>query len=99
VKYSPDEVRIDVAISEDGDAVTIDIADQGIGIPENEQGQIFDQFMRGQSARDLHAKGTGIGLSIVRRIIEAHEGTIQVTSTPGEGSVFAITLPRNFQIS
>jgi len=98
VKYSTDEVRIDVAISASEKAVNIEITDSGIGIPANEQERIFNQFVRGEAAREKQTKGTGIGLSIVHHIIEAHQGTIQVTSAPGEGSIFTITLPLGVEI-
>ena len=68
------------------------IADRGRGIDDFEQGLIFDKFYRGRNQR-LTVQGTGMGLAIAKAIVEAHGGTIGVTSQLGHGSVFYFTLP------
>ncbi|GAB3663318.1 MEDS domain-containing protein [Halopiger thermotolerans] len=94
ITYSGDEPpRIDIAAERtpDGDAWTISVRDDGIGIPPAEQERIFELFDRLHS-REEYA-GTGIGLALCQRIVERHGGEISVESEPGEGSTFAVTLP------
>jgi len=70
----------------------VDVADHGPGIDEFEQGLIFEKFYRGRDLR-YRVQGTGMGLAIAKAIVEAHGGTISVTSQLGHGSVFAVSLP------
>lgn len=94
VKYSPEggEVRVDVS-NGDGD-VSIGVTDQGIGVADNEREHIFAKFVRGREAIRLGAKGTGIGLAMVRHIAEGHGGRVRVSSEGfGRGSTFTIDLP------
>ena len=79
--------------SESGPAVEIRVADHGPGIPADEQKRIFDPFFRGRRAVDDQVHGTGLGLNLVKRIIEAHGGTIQVKSEPMQGTEFVIRIP------
>jgi two-component system, OmpR family, sensor histidine kinase KdpD len=72
--------------------VTISVADRGPGIDDFEQSLIFDKFYRGQNQR-LSVQGTGMGLAIVKAIVEAHGGTVGVTSQLGRGSVFYFSVP------
>jgi two-component system sensor histidine kinase KdpD len=81
-----------VSADQQGDTVAISVADRGAGIDPLEQGMIFDKFYRGQSQRS-RVSGTGMGLAIARSIVNAHGGTISVTSQLGHGSVFTFTLP------
>jgi signal transduction histidine kinase len=76
-----------------GAAVEIRVADRGAGIPEGEIQQIFDPFYRGKKAIEDQIHGTGLGLSLVKRIIEAHDGTVSVHSAPGKGTEFVLRLP------
>lgn len=96
LKYSPagGEVCVEVRTTADDRAVLV-VSDQGIGIPRAEQAQLFQPFVRG---RLLHGQigGTGLGLYIVRQIVEGHGGTIAVASTPEQGTTFTVTLPRAF---
>ncbi len=82
---------IEVAVSKDGDRVRLTVRDRGIGVPPADQGRIFERFERLTPLR--HSGGFGVGLWIVREIVEAHGGHVTVASRPGEGSVFAVELP------
>ncbi len=92
-KYSAAAMRPSIVIAEvRGDMVACSVADRGAGIEPMEQSLIFDKFYRSQN-RSANTSGTGMGLAICRAIAEAHNGTISVTSQPGQGSVFTFTLP------
>ncbi|HEY9420850.1 MAG TPA: HAMP domain-containing sensor histidine kinase, partial [Thermoanaerobaculia bacterium] len=93
VKYSKDRKDIQVSLRRDGDFIVISVQDHGIGIPRDEQQKIFDRFHRIGTGLVHDVKGSGLGLSIVRHIVEAHRGEVKVESRPGEGSVFSIHLP------
>ncbi len=93
IKYSPDGGRIEVAIGVEGQKVAISVADRGIGIEPGDLQRIFEPFQRVGHARD-QIPGTGLGLSVVRRIVQAHGGEIRVMSEPGLGSTFEIRLDR-----
>ena len=90
--YSPKDRPIVISAEPSGRFVLTSIADQGPGIEDLEQGMIFDKFYRGRDQRYL-VQGTGMGLPIAKAIVEAHGGTIGVTSQIGRGSVFSFTLP------
>jgi len=90
--YSEKGKPIVVSAESNGNTVLISVADQGPGIDTLEQGMIFDKFYRGKEQRAV-VQGTGMGLPIARAIVEAHGGSINVTSQPGRGSVFSFTLP------
>jgi signal transduction histidine kinase len=92
IKYSPAGGRVEIVLErEDGKAI-IAVADQGIGIPIAEKDLIFEPFRRSDLSRET-IPGVGLGLSVARRIVEAHGGTITVQSSPGEGSTFRVSLP------
>ncbi|GAC1641635.1 MAG: hypothetical protein NVS9B14_23310 [Candidatus Acidiferrum sp.] len=90
--YSPKDKPVTVSAEMSGNSVLFSVADQGPGIDTLEQGLIFDKFYRGKDQRAV-VQGTGMGLSIARAIVEAHGGTISMTSQLGRGSVFSFTLP------
>jgi two-component system sensor histidine kinase KdpD len=97
VKYSPpgpsgQAQPVFVSAERQGDMLAISVADRGAGIDPLEQGMVFDKFYRGQGQRN-RVSGTGMGLAICRAIVNAHGGTIGVTSQLGHGSVFTFTLP------
>ncbi len=92
LKYSPEGTRVEVSVLQRGNEAILSVADQGIGISPEEQRHIFSPFRRSPDARE-HAPGAGLGLSVARRIVEAHGGVIEVDSQPGKGSVFRIRLP------
>ena len=76
-----------------GTTARIEVVDTGIGIPHDAVGRVFDRFFRVDKARSRESGGSGLGLSIARTIVVAHGGDIAVTSEPGVGSAFVITLP------
>jgi two-component system sensor histidine kinase KdpD len=91
-KYSSPGSPITVGAAAAGDTIAVNITDYGVGITPSEQVLIFEKFYRGRGQAHRQP-GTGMGLAISRAIIEAHHGTIGVSSTPGEGSTFTIGLP------
>jgi len=91
-KYSPAESPIRITAEIRDTNLELSVADQGAGIDDMEQGLIFDKFYRGKNQR-FRVQGTGMGLAIVKAIVDAHGGTIGVTSQLGCGSVFHIVLP------
>jgi signal transduction histidine kinase len=93
VKYSPEHKTIRIEVECDGSHLAIRVRDQGLGIPEAERGRILRKFVRGTAAETMGIKGTGIGLAMVKHIVDAHGGTLRVESVPGEGSTFTILLP------
>ncbi|MBN1793940.1 MAG: GAF domain-containing protein [Candidatus Omnitrophica bacterium] len=93
VKFTPDKGHIKITASKKEGYLQFDIADSGIGISRQDQEKLFTEFFRTQDAIDKGIKGTGLGLSLVKRIVEAHKGTIWVTSEVGKGAVFHFTLP------
>jgi signal transduction histidine kinase len=98
VKYSPRGGTITVAARLRDDAVEVSVDDEGIGIPESEQGRIFTKFYRAEtSGRDLASGGTGLGLFIAKELLAAMRGRIWVRSREGQGSSFVFTLPLSGQ--
>jgi len=93
VKYGGESRNIDVIAKRNGGAVLLTVSDHGLGIPAGERKRIFEKFVRGEAARSRNIKGTGLGLAMVKHIVEAHGGRIQVESTLGKGSAFTISLP------
>jgi signal transduction histidine kinase len=91
VKYSPAGGRIDVEAAAPAGAVTITVRDTGIGIPPGDLPLVWDRLYRADASRS--ARGLGLGLSLVKAIVEAHGGQVGVTSTLGAGSTFTVTLP------
>jgi len=91
-KYSPSGSPIRISAERSGDEVSVSVADRGAGIDELEQALIFDKFYRGKGSRGS-VQGTGMGLAIAKAVLDAHGGSIRVTSQWGHGSVFAIALP------
>jgi PAS domain S-box-containing protein len=93
MKYSPEGGAVTVRISSGETECLIEVEDHGIGINADEKEVLFDRFFRGSTAADLHIQGVGLGLSIVKRIVEGHCGVVGVRSEAGSGATFSITLP------
>ncbi|MBT8397062.1 MAG: hypothetical protein HKO65_05640 [Gemmatimonadetes bacterium] len=95
MKYSGESRDIELRLrSEDGEAV-IEVADRGIGIEPAEEPRIFERFYRVSSPENDRIPGTGLGLTLVQHIVQAHDGRITVKSTPGMGSIFSLFIPLN----
>lgn len=92
-RYSSAGSRVTVTLRSEGGSVVIEVADTGSGIAEKDLGQVFSRFWRADGARDRESGGLGIGLAIVKEIVDRHSGNVSVTSKVGEGSVFAIKIP------
>jgi signal transduction histidine kinase len=92
IRYTPAGGQIDVALEATADGgARIDFHDTGIGIAADDRDRVFERFYRCDPSRT--ASGSGLGLSLARAVARAHGGDISVTSTPGEGSTFSVTLP------
>jgi len=93
--YTPSNGTIRINIHQQNGEVQVDVQDNGVGISPEDQSRIFDRFFRGEHPLVLATPGTGLGLPIVRQLVEMHNGHIWMTSTgvPGEGSTFSFTLP------
>jgi signal transduction histidine kinase len=92
-KFSGQEKKINVQIVRKERTIEIGVKDKGIGIPDNEQKRIFEKFYRGKQASSMSPTGTGLGLTLVKHIMDAHGGNIIVQSKPGEGSCVSLILP------
>ncbi len=92
LKYSPPDSPISIAVATSSGRVQVSVADRGPGIPESEQGRIFEKFYRAESSRQ-QIPGAGLGLAVAREIIHAHGGEIWVESEPSHGSIFHVSLP------
>jgi two-component system phosphate regulon sensor histidine kinase PhoR len=99
LKYSGTEPSINITLEEDQRQVVLKVADKGIGIPAEYTRKIFEKFFRVPTGDVHNVKGYGLGLSYVQAVIRSHHGWIDVSSKPGEGSVFTITLPKQIAAS
>jgi two-component system phosphate regulon sensor histidine kinase PhoR len=92
-KYSPECRTVWVSVAGERDRAAVAVRDGGTGIADGETETIFARFVRGASARATGAKGTGLGLAMVRHIARGHDGDVAVESEPGSGSTFTMSLP------
>ena len=95
LKYSPEEKFLGVKLYRENGTVKLEVEDRGIGITRREQTKIFEKFYRTGDPLVHNTKGSGLGLSLVRHITNAHGGNVTVESTPGKGSKFTLSLPLN----
>ncbi len=96
VKYNREHGKVIVTLDADRQNFTVKVEDTGIGIPEDSLELIYDRFYRVDKSRSREVSGTGLGLSIARNAVLLHRGTIDVTSRPGEGSVFTVSIPLTY---
>ena len=92
-KYTPEGGAVTVSLEPDDDSVVITVADTGRGISKTDQARLFDRFFRSRDARDSAIQGVGLGLTIVKTIVDAHGGSITADSELGHGSTFTVRLP------
>jgi len=94
IKYTPEGGSVRVTCRQSEEAIVIEVADSGIGIPRDELNRVFERFYRVDKARSRELGGTGLGLSIVKHLVQSINGQIKVTSRLGAGSRFTVQLPR-----
>lgn len=94
IQYSDSKSKVGVGVIERKRKIEIIVTDQGIGIPLDEQSRVFERFYRVDESRDRTTGGTGLGLSLVKHIIQRHRGKVTLFSEPGVGSTFTIRLPK-----
>ena len=93
IKYTPKRKSVTVELERHNESARIIVSDTGIGIPPESRFRIFDRFYRAPNARNMEALGTGLGLALVKRIVDSYNGTIIFASEEGEGTTFTIMLP------
>lgn len=93
IKYTPAGGTVDIGLVQEGDEVALTVRDNGIGISEHEQGQMFTKFFRASTARERAIPGVGLGLVITKMIIDGHGGTIELDSVEGGGTTVRVRLP------
>jgi signal transduction histidine kinase len=93
IKYTLPDGRVTARLRLENGQIVGEVQDTGIGIPVEEQGRLFCEFFRAKNAKELNLRGTGLGLVIVKRIVEGEGGTIWVESEEGRGTKFTFTLP------
>jgi PAS domain S-box-containing protein len=97
IKFTPDGGSVVVRVEPDGEGVAFEVEDSGIGIAQGDLGQLFDRMYRAAEAERRHIQGTGLGLTIVKAIVDAHEATIAVSSELGKGTTFRVVLPKRMR--
>jgi signal transduction histidine kinase len=97
VKYSPRGSRVTVRARGEADTLALDVEDSGIGIAPEHLPRIFEKFYTVDGGLARRVGGTGVGLYLVREILRLHNGTVEVRSQPGRGSVFSVRLPRDLR--
>lgn len=90
--YSPKASKIEVELAQKGDKIVFKVKDHGIGVPRSERSQLFTKFYRASNARKQRPDGTGVGIFLAKKVIDAHDGKIIFESTEGKGSVFGFEL-------
>lgn len=98
IKYTPNGGEVKLFLSAEGNELNIKVQDSGIGIKPEDQDRIFDRFYRSDKSRSRQMSGHGLGLAIAKWIVEAHGGTIQVSSELGKGSTFTLRIPLSGKI-
>jgi signal transduction histidine kinase len=93
IKYTPEGGHVGVQVSHDGMYVKVSVQDDGIGMEPEDREKVFDEFFRAKNDYTANVPGTGLGLALVKRITELHQGRVSVQSSPGAGSEFAVQLP------
>jgi len=93
IKYSPENGSVEIGASVNKGMIELKVTDHGIGIPEAEHGRLFSEFFRGELAKEKTANGTGLGLVLVKHIMESFGGSVSFTSAAGKGSTFTLRLP------
>ena len=99
IKYGVDSGNVEVTLKNEGESLIIEVCDDGVGIPEREIPEIFNDFYRAENVKKISTEGSGLGLSVVKKIVDRHEGSIKVKSPSRlakqnqPGSCFIVKLP------
>jgi two-component system, OmpR family, phosphate regulon sensor histidine kinase PhoR len=93
IKFTPDGGKVSVALQRRDGKIEFRIADTGIGIAEEDQARVFERFYKADQSRRRSTEGSGLGLAIAQKIVEMHQGTIDVESKVGKGTMFMVSLP------
>lgn len=93
IKFTPENGMITVRLARQGGKALVTIADNGIGIAEEDRARVFERFFKADKARRRNAGGSGLGLAIVKKVVTLHQGTIRLDSEPGKGTTVSVTLP------
>lgn len=93
IKYSPRDTEVVISAKNTANGVSIEVTDQGYGIPEDSLNRVFEKFYRVPRVEDVDVPGTGLGLALVREIAELHGGSVAVRSSVGSGSIFTLWIP------
>jgi two-component system OmpR family sensor kinase len=94
LQHTPASADVTVRVGTVGDDAVLEVADKGPGMNEQDASQVFERFYRTDWSRARSSGGTGLGLSIVDSLVRAHGGDVTVTTSPGQGCCFRVTLPR-----
>ena len=97
IKYTPEGGTVTLATGREGIYATVSVRDTGIGLSVEDRERVFEEFYRVRSEQTHGITGTGLGLSLVKRLVEQHQGSISVESEPGKGSTFTVRLPTEGQ--
>ncbi|MNC11537.1 Alkaline phosphatase synthesis sensor protein PhoR [compost metagenome] len=97
IKFTPQGGRIYVRLQAVEQGIEVELRDSGVGIAEEELPRIFERFYKVDKARSASGGGSGLGLSLVKKIVDLHEGSVNVTSRPGEGTAFVVRLPQQLK--
>jgi len=95
IKYTPERGTVTIQVSQNGMYVSVSVKDDGVGMKPEELDRIFDEFYRVKNEYTSDIPGTGLGLSLAKRLVELHQGQICADSTPGKGSIFKVGIPRS----
>lgn len=93
IKFTPEDGTIGIKLARDGQDLLVSLSDSGPGIPPEERTRVFERFYKADKARDRSIGGSGLGLSIVKKIVEMHQGDIVAEAAPGGGALFKVRLP------
>jgi len=99
IKFTPAGGTVEVTLAATPEGAEVRVVDTGVGIDPNELPMVFERFYRGSQAHESRAAGSGLGLSIVRSIVEMHNGRVAISSTPGVGTQVSVALPRDVSVS
>jgi two-component system OmpR family sensor kinase len=93
--HTPPSTPVEVSVAQDDSSVTVSVRDHGPGLPATSRANLFDRFWRAEGGRERGKAGAGLGLAIVREVVEAHHGKIRAENATGGGALFVVELPKS----